>query len=86
MAETTAFGRRVSPSSVVTVQDLAASSYSMETTCLPYLMCGVMPYLAAQARRYAWISSCGENIRDQPGFSSNEYEYMCDGTSQAQPG
>ena len=27
-----------------------------------------------------------EKLCDQPGFGANEYEYRCDGTSQAQPG
>ena len=46
----------------------------------------MIPYLRAHRRMYSHISCCGANILDQPGLSSNENEYMCDGTSHAQPG
>ena len=49
-------------------------------------MCAATSHLSAHRRRYAQISSCGANILDQSGLSSKENEYMCDGTSQAQPG
>ena len=64
----------------------AVSSHSRPSTGQPNRMCAAIPYLSAHRRMYSHISCCGANILDQPGLSSNENEYMCDGTSHAQPG
>ena len=46
-----------------------ASVTSVSNRCL-----SSTPYFCAVSRRYCWISGCGENERDQFGFSSKEYE------------
>src|SRR5687767_3937490 len=84
--EMTALGVKTVPSASVTFQRLASSSYSSASTMLLKRMCSRTRYLSVVFSMYERISGCGANIRDQPGLSSKENEYMWDGTSQAQPG
>ena len=74
------------PAAVAIRQRPIVSSHSMSSTEQPNRMCAPIPYLRAHWRMYSHISGCGANMRDQPGLSSNENEYMWDGTSHAHPG
>ena len=86
MPDTSARAVYTSPAAVVIRQRPTVSSHSMRSTEQPYRMWAATPYLSAHSRMYSHISCCGANILDQSGLSSNENEYMCDGTSHAQPG
>ena len=74
------------PAEVCTAQCLAASSQEASSMVTPKRIRGNTLKRSAVARRYAWISGCGEYSSLQFGLGANENEYSGEGTSQRHPG
>jgi hypothetical protein len=64
----------VSPPFVRIAQRPSDASNLAADTSVPNRMCGIGSYFSAQRSRYAWISGCGLNFRDQSWFGSKEKE------------